>query len=437
MANNVPLLEFYSRPSHDSFFFFLSKFIYFLVTGTTSNGRSHLSRSSTTVKSTDSSLTDGKEVSAEFVIGGGSSSSSVPAPQSYDSSRSLRDLIKCHDKDLDYRIAQKGEFWVLYNYVPANRTFACHESVTYTTHADFTFLDNLKPLVERWKGPISLALYAPGTDFVQTLASIRYLRKCGPALISEYVTFHVYFEAKHLPKTIPKQQDVLKDQTLNCAASPPWYNVSTSSMYKSKKKLLYPVNVGRNVARDSAQTHYVLASDIELYPSPGIISDFLDMVRRQDAPLRHDKPKVFPLCLFEVESYAQPPTTKEELVSVKTCTRSSIFKALSVTANVRLFQVRMLANETAIPFHKHVCPHCHTVPKGQEWIKAPVQPGLHVFHIAKRKGHWEPIFIGTNSDPYYDERLSWEGRSDKMTQVNYVPLRNVPGADPKNDFGRG
>ena len=30
---------------------------------------------------------------------------------------------------------------------------------------------------------------------------------------------------------------------------------------------------------------------------------------------------------------------------------------------------------------------------------------------------WEPIFIGTNSDPLYDERLSWEGRSDKMTQV--------------------
>jgi hypothetical protein len=32
---------------------------------------------------------------------------------------------------------------------------------------------------------------------------------------------------------------------------------------------------------------------------------------------------------------------------------------------------------------------------------------------------WEPIFIGTNLDPFYDERLTWEGRRDKMTQVRF------------------
>ena len=40
--------------------------------------------------------------------------------------------------------------------------------------------------------------------------------------------------------------------------------------------------------------------------------------------------------------------------------------------------------------------------------------------VGKRTGKyqaWEPIFIGTHSDPLYDERLSWEGRSDKMTHV--------------------
>ena len=44
---------------------------------------------------------------------------------------------------------------------------------------------------------------------------------------------------------------------------------------------------------------------------------------------------------------------------------------------------------------------------------------LHVFHTGKRNPpyqHWEPIYIGTHDDPLYDERLSWEGRSDKMTQ---------------------
>jgi len=223
--------------------------------------------------------------------------------------------MQCHDKSLDYRIAQKGEYLVLYNYVPAHRSFACHESITYVTHTDFTFLDNLRPVVERWEGPVSVALYAPGTDFISALASIRYLRKCGSPLISEYVTFHIYFEAKHLPTMIPQPRDVLKDEILDCAAPPPWYNVSLHALYRTRKQLLYPVNVGRNLARDAAQTHYLAVSDIELYPSPGIISNFLDMVRRQDPPLQQKNPKVFPLCIFEVESYAQPPSTKEELVS--------------------------------------------------------------------------------------------------------------------------
>lgn len=45
---------------------------------------------------------------------------------------------------------------------------------------------------------------------------------------------------------------------------------------------------------------------------------------------------------------------------------------------------------------------------------------LGIFHIGKRVGyfvHWEPIYIGSHEDPHYDERLSWEGKSDKMTQV--------------------
>lgn len=229
--------------------------------------------------------------------------------------RSLRDVIRCQDKANSYTIAQKGDFWVLYNYVAANRSFSCHESVTYTTHADFTFLDNLQPLVERWRGPISLALYAPGADFAPTLASLRYLRKCVSPLIYEYVTFHVYFEAKHLPKVIPKPAVASLLDGVDCRQPAPWVNVSINLLYRSHKKLLYPVNVGRNVARDAAQTHYLLASDIELYPSPGIIDSFLDMVQRQEAPLRHAKPKVFPLSLFEVESYVSPPNTKLALVS--------------------------------------------------------------------------------------------------------------------------
>ena len=41
--------------------------------------------------------------------------------------------------------------------------------------------------------------------------------------------------------------------------------------YRSTNNLTYPVNVGRNIARQSATSHFVFPSDIELYPSPGML----------------------------------------------------------------------------------------------------------------------------------------------------------------------
>ncbi|XP_073981520.1 beta-1,4-glucuronyltransferase 1 [Rhodnius prolixus] len=299
--------------------------------------------------------------------------------------------IDCVDRRPLHYIAQRGDYWVLYNYIVATTQFRCWESVTYTTHADYTFMENLEPLLDRWKGPISLALHAPGTDFETTLRTIHYLRDCSPQPISQLVTFHIYFPSKHLPKMVPKSDKLFLDR-YNCSIPAPWFNATT---YKTQKKLMYPINVGRNIARESATTHYLLASDIELYPSPGVINDFLDMIRRNGPSLRHGKPKVFPLSIFELEANMSLPNDKTELVT-------------------------MLKNGSAIPFHKKVCPRCHNVPHSKEWLKAnSSQGGLAVFHIGKRTGyfvHWEPIYIGTHSDPLYDERLSWEGKSDKMTQ---------------------
>lgn len=166
-------------------------------------------------------------------------------------------------------------------------------------------------------------------------------------------------------------------------------------MYKNQKKLLYPVNVGRNIAREMSLTHYILASDIELYPSLNVIKTFLEMIAENKGPLKRKNPKVFPLHLFEINADQSVPDNKTVLKS-------------------------MLNNGTAFPFHKKLCPGCHNVPKSKEWQSANETEGLHIFHVGKRLGrfiHWEPIYIGTHADPLYDERLSWEGKSDKMTQV--------------------
>ncbi|XP_031617236.1 beta-1,4-glucuronyltransferase 1 [Contarinia nasturtii] len=308
----------------------------------------------------------------------------------------LKLLIHCHDKEYEAQTVQRSDFWVLKNYIRADHgELRCFQTLTYTTHADYTFLDNLIPLLERWNAPVSIALHAPGTDFLPTINSIRYLRDCTPesSLVRQFTTFHIYFSSKHIPKAVPKHDKIL-EIPFNCSVLPPYANVSSSQLYKTQKKLLYPVNVGRNIARDAAMTHFILASDIELYPNPGLAKKFLEMVARNDAPLQRKNPRVFPLSLFEVDSASQVPRDKTELQE-------------------------LLKSGKAIPFHKRVCSSCHGVPKSKEWMAANETDDLGVFHIGKRTGyfvHWEPIYIGTHADPHYDERLSWEGKSDKMTQ---------------------
>lgn len=205
----------------------------------------------------------------------------------------VRSLINCFDHDYHQQTLQRGDFWVLQNYVRAEHgEIKCHESITYTTHADYTFLDNLIPLLERWNAPVSIAMHAPGTDFQPTLDSIRYLRDCLPGshLVRAYTTFHIYFGTKHIPKSVPKPHEVFKTG-YNCTLPPPFFNVSSGHLYKAQKKLLYPVNVGRNIARDSALTHFILASDIELYPNPGLVKKFLEMIARNEQYLRRKAPR--------------------------------------------------------------------------------------------------------------------------------------------------
>lgn len=116
-------------------------------------------------------------------------------------------------------------------------------------------------------------------------------------------------------KQVPPTEKVMSD-TYNCTLGPPWVNVTLSKMYKNEKKLLYPVNVGRNIARESAPTFYVFASDIELYPNPNLPAKFLEMMRRRDQPaLYKPNPKVFVLSIFEVDEKSQPPNNKTHLVS--------------------------------------------------------------------------------------------------------------------------
>ena len=104
---------------------------------------------------------------------------------------------------------------------------------------------------------------------------MHYWRQCSnTSLVADFVTFHFYFPTSHLPQHSFMGEEFSVDYRANCDQQPPVVDAVAAAeqtwvSYKTRHKLTYPINVGRNVAREAATTHYVFASDIELYPSPG------------------------------------------------------------------------------------------------------------------------------------------------------------------------
>ncbi|ETN58801.1 N-acetyl lactosaminide beta-1,3-N-acetyl glucosaminyl transferase [Anopheles darlingi] len=314
--------------------------------------------------------------------------------------RRLKTILNCHTPTNEYRLEPHGSYYLLRNFIAAEQPVECYETITYTTHGDYSFLDNVVPLLERWQAPVSVALYSPGTDLDRTVERLRLLRDCDDhrQIVRRYVSFHLYLDFEHLPPhPIAHYQELVK-QPIEC---PVGVAVIQDRSYRAEHNLTYPVNVGRNVARTLALTHFVLASDIELYPSPDFIPMFLRMVAHPFYQYTlHGTPSVYVLPVFELTAASAVldglPQNKAQLLAA-------------------------LASGGAIKFHEQICPHCHTVPGYEEWLGVlKDEYTMDILTTAKRDGPfalWEPFYVGTNRDPKYDERLTWEGKADKMTQA--------------------
>lgn len=299
---------------------------------------------------------------------------------------------------------QRDKYTVVKRYIPAEGPEpGFNASVTLCTQGTYEFLQHVPELCERWEGPLSVSVYAPGTDLPVAVRKIIFLRSCGPPCVRLNVTWHLIFDTALGPPVLetPHTMSEMEDyEPLDCELGTKALNLV--SEIRNSKKLPYPINVARNVARQFARTRYVLASDVELYPSLHIVPRFLNLVARlakkdDGKPMT---PRVYTLPIFEVKKEFPAPKTKQELV-------------------------KRYKDGHAIFFHKWVCDACQNFPRRDQWLKfLPKNPdaedSLGVFEITKRqmpRTAWEPIYIGTNDEPLYDERLTWEGKRDKMSQM--------------------
>ena len=58
-------------------------------------------------------------------------------------------------------------------------------------------------------------------------------------------------------------------------------NLKSIICHISAEKLKFPINVARNAARQGTNTLYLLSTDIDAVPSPGLDVDFLGLIHRE------------------------------------------------------------------------------------------------------------------------------------------------------------
>lgn len=194
--------------------------------------------------------------------------------------------------------------------------------------------------------------------------------------------------------TLLNSYKIIEEEYYSCSKNSS--DETLNETYKSSNGLMYPINIARNLARKSSQTHFVFASDIELYPTPDFIPKFLEMVVRKRDLFENNQRKIFALPVFEILENETVPNTKTELQNMYSCKK-------------------------AFWFHYRLCKPCHAIPNNDEWMNSKEDAKLGVFTTVKRRGQygvWEAFYIGTNNDPWFDERLIWEGQRNKMTQVS-------------------
>ncbi|GBM79606.1 Beta-1,4-glucuronyltransferase 1 [Araneus ventricosus] len=296
-----------------------------------------------------------------------------------------------------FDVEQKGRYIVIKNYIRSAIRADEKNTMTFATAAIFTDLSHLPEICGKWKGPMSVSVYAPGSDFKTALKKIFSLRLAN-SCIHQNVTWHLYFDIEFSPSwdqlRSPEEEAGLVSPTSTT------YDVWAKGTFKSHGHLPFPANVGRNVAIKESRTEYILASDLHYYPSINIIPRFLQLLKYQ-GPTGN---RVYVLPVFKMAGYGKPPETKSELVQ------------MTADGNIVLHTGTL------------DCTQCNIFPNARKWleVRSPVET-LSVYYVSREKEEfesWQPYYISTRDIPLFDEDQIKEGKFDRKLQLFELCLQH-------------
>lgn len=99
------------------------------------------------------------------------------------------------------------------NYIkPSQGPTGCLDTITFATSSEFPDLAHIWEVADRWRGPISLALYCATEDFQNCQEALKYILNCGHKphlgrLIEKYLSVHLFFEDSRIPRNVSIDQN--------------------------------------------------------------------------------------------------------------------------------------------------------------------------------------------------------------------------------------
>ena len=262
------------------------------------------------------------------------------------------------------------------------------DDVTLVTQASLSQLHHLDFLIRRWKGSLSIAIFAELNEVPLSLEIVFHLQRCH-SYIFEFVTFHLVHpvgEVEHEAQTIKYECQNIPNILQDLKKKRQNYNNS---------KVLYPINLLRNVARNYSGTDFTLVVDIDMLPNSGLFKDWRNFMSRTAKSVLK-KQIAFVIPTYEVKQdllEEDVPQNKRELM-------------------------QLISVQEARPFYSEVCWKCHKWTNYSLWESIGQEEHLlTTVYSVEWKDPWEPFFISNKSlTPVYDERF----RSYGFNRISHV-----------------
>ncbi|XP_001516223.1 beta-1,4-glucuronyltransferase 1 isoform X1 [Ornithorhynchus anatinus] len=248
------------------------------------------------------------------------------------------------------------------------------------THASLGNLPHLEGLVERWGGPVAVAIFAAGGKEAQLATVLAYALGTLCGAVRARVTLHLVCPAGH-EASVPEPREPGEFARLrSCpevfAKLAAWAGAGPN--YALGANVSYPNNLLRNLAREEAG--HALVVDVDMMPSEGLWAGLLELLALGAG--RAGTALVVPA--FEIRRARRVPGTKAELL--------------------RLYQVGEVR-----AFYAELCPRCQAPTNYSRWLNLPSGGSLRPAYRVGWRDPWEPFYVAGGAVPTFDERFRQYG----------------------------